>query len=82
MTLIFLSPPDFRMTVNSVCSSTGSGSGGGGARRDGDGGGCRHAPLLLEHLGELGSLEDGQLGEIVGNFARSAIVCSSFRLNC
>ena len=55
MTLIFLSPPDFRMTVNSVCSSTGAAAAPPAGSGDGDGSSSRHAPLLFEQLGEFGS---------------------------
>ena len=64
MTLIFLSPPALRMTVNSVCSSAAAAAGA-GSRGNRDGRSRRHAPLLLEHLGELRRLQDGELREIV-----------------
>ena len=71
MTSIFLSPVAARTTVNSVCSSTaaaaaaGAGSGG-----DRDGRSRRDAPLLLEQLGELGGLENGQRREVVDELGK------------
>ena len=52
MTSTFLSPADFRMTLNSVCSSTG---GGGGGRAGGshDRGGGGDAELLFDGLHQL-----------------------------
>jgi hypothetical protein len=65
MTLIFLSPASARMTVNSVCSSTGAaaaaaGSSGGCHRRGGG-----HAPLLLEQLREFSGFQHGKAGQLV-----------------
>ena len=80
MTLIFLSPPAFRMTVNSVCSST-AGSGSARSRGNGDGGSSRHAPLLLEQLGKLGRLQNGELREIVNDLREIGHVVTSFGLN-
>ncbi len=60
MTSIFLSPTAARMTLNSVCSSTGAAAAARRSGGDSDGGGGGNAPLLLEKLGELGGLEHGQ----------------------
>ncbi len=78
MTSIFLSPMAARMTVNSVCSSTGAAA----ARRGrsggyGDRGGGGDAPLLLEELGELGGFENRQRGEFIDDlFEIGHVECS------
>src|SRR5262249_30245928 len=46
--------------------SSGSGSAAGSSHGNGGGGG--NAPLLFEHLGELGSFQDGQGGQVVYEF--------------
>ena len=63
MTLIFLSPPSTRTTVNSVCSSAASAGAAvatGRHRQHGDGSSSRDAPLFFKQLGQFGSFEDGQ----------------------
>jgi hypothetical protein len=67
ITLIFLSPPAVRTTVNSVCSSAASAgaaaapAGGGDGHRRGGG----DAPLFFQQLGELSGFQDGQGGQVV-----------------
>ena len=78
MTLIFLSPPDLRMTVNSVCSSTAAAAASGGTGSHGHGGRGGHAPLLLEHLGEIGGFQNGQLGQVVYDFCQIGHNSTSF----
>ena len=69
MTLIFLSPAAVRTTSNSVFSSTGAAAAAAAARGgDRHRRGSRHAPLLLEQLGELRRLQHRQAGEVVNDF--------------
>ena len=49
-----------------------------GSRGDRHGGRGRHAPLLLEHLGEVGSFQNSQLGEIVYDFCQIGHDSTSF----
>ena len=78
MTLIFFSPPDLRMTANSVCSSAAAAAAAAGPAGDGHRGGRRHAPLLLQQLGELGRLQNGQLREVVDDFCQISHDSTSF----
>ena len=77
ITSIFLSPAAARTTVNSVFSSTARRQQR-QDRRDRNSGSGGHAPLLFQHLGEVGRFQHGEAGEVVDDLSQISHFSSSF----
>ena len=80
ITLIFFSPNAAR-TISKLCFSSAAASppsAPGAAAATATRRGRRNAPLLFEKLGQIGRLEDGEVGKVFGNLFD---ICSHFYIS-